>query len=980
MGRGEQARQSNDCGEPADSSSNPVQQGIKEKVLLESLIAQAIVELKLTPFPRSTEIYSLTTLQYASERSDILWFLNIMRDWVTKLPTGNSANWCFEHAISEQNLWLIEQTVQRSYTKLQESPQQIIPKLRFQKNFKLSSSKVCKILIDSNKEALCVYRGHPDLGYQSLHSGENLMISGGTVLHTLFKKPAFIICLQSEAHEIISSVVLSDKEAESILDERYFCDTIDVINQNQVFPIYFNNVGYRMQKVIMQYWVEFDLKQNLLHICDGNDTVLECDNANAIVTVYALKRYTAEVTAAVESKIDQLRTYASKEKYGIPFPFPHSQEKYVLGEGLEIVEMLKKEETRTLAIKSLTAELDLSCQDVLIHFEGFHLESIQSSSRWEKECGITALAVFKSNNDAYNAFQNIATDMFLLEMYFKDPVSLVPKDIEISQRISYHIPSIPLPQGACKKAKGKQAKTSKLPEYPELGMAVKKVHDQVHRKLWKSVGDQFYLAMALQKDKQKHTLSCTVLFQDCRSARRGLDYLMEGKIMDHLVTGPFDREQLDTFTIKLSQPMHRVFRDVIIHKLKNLRDRYNLRYSEQKSGSDKYHSWTITTGNPGLVCEVMEKFKNMLAPAIHKFTPDERKFKESPYGQMLCEWVQMKTNCHFDYVDKKTVAIYGSKAAKTNGWSKFCSDFRKRQDDINQSLFIIDCKHVMHKDFTPMLHGKSNDSLLCNTIKHFYWCPTKEFLVAELQTDFVGCKDILGMEMEADDFFILDTASIAYNKADEKKQVIGECVSCFMELSIATGYITEGCGHLYCMECLKTQIKVTVKNNQFPVLCAADNLPFAYKDYTNLINLRQFKSTSILRAALRHFMANHSPSYKWCPWVNCEGIVECVKHYQSVLCTSCHRRTCTKCFSVYHPQISCEDLKNSSYLFTKWMESDTTLRKTCPQCFMGIEKEGGCNQVTCTHCKVSICWLCMEYFPKANLCYTHLQKSHGGYY
>ena len=41
----------------------------------------------------------------------------------------------------------------------------------------------------------------------------------------------------------------------------------------------------------------------------------------------------------------------------------------------------------------------------------------------------------------------------------------------------------------------------------------------------------------------------------------------------------------------------------------------------------------------------------------------------------------------------------------------------------------------------------------------------------------------------------------------------------------------------------------------------------------------------------------------------------------------------------------------------KWLEENT---KRCPNCGANINKNGGCNHMTCKNCGYEFCWLCME--------------------
>ena len=97
---------------------------------------------------------------------------------------------------------------------------------------------------------------------------------------------------------------------------------------------------------------------------------------------------------------------------------------------------------------------------------------------------------------------------------------------------------------------------------------------------------------------------------------------------------------------------------------------------------------------------------------------------------------------------------------------------------------------------------------------------------------------------------------------------------------------------------------------------------------------------------------------------------------QNSACKFCF---CKNCRIEWHTDMTCrqykaflhEERKKKEFkerdenLFREWIAANA---KDCPGCKNPIQKNGGCNHMTCLKCKHQFCWLCM-----ADYVSTHFQ-------
>lgn len=107
---------------------------------------------------------------------------------------------------------------------------------------------------------------------------------------------------------------------------------------------------------------------------------------------------------------------------------------------------------------------------------------------------------------------------------------------------------------------------------------------------------------------------------------------------------------------------------------------------------------------------------------------------------------------------------------------------------------------------------------------------------------------------------------------------------------------------------------------------------------------------------------------RWCPAPNCENAVECRLPHSSfativptVQC-SCGYKFCFGCGLGDHQPAPCGLVKMwqkkcaDDSETANWISAHT---KECGKCQSTIEKNGGCNHMTCRKCKYEFCWVCM---------------------
>ncbi|RLV94696.1 E3 ubiquitin-protein ligase dbl4 [Spathaspora sp. JA1] len=191
------------------------------------------------------------------------------------------------------------------------------------------------------------------------------------------------------------------------------------------------------------------------------------------------------------------------------------------------------------------------------------------------------------------------------------------------------------------------------------------------------------------------------------------------------------------------------------------------------------------------------------------------------------------------------------------------------------------------------------------------------------------------------------------------------CINCYHSY-IINSLINNSCGGL--ISCMEPDCKLTIPPRDIgEIYSIIEHEPIKYKI---------LKENPLLLANAKDIVYSKL-EYKWCPSTDCNNFAELVGQYNDeeeekvkestdisrvpiVSCGDGHE-FCFECNFENHLPCPCWLVKrwikkcNDDSETANWIDANT---HGCPKCQSAIEKNGGCNHMTCKKCKFEFCWIC----------------------
>ncbi len=192
------------------------------------------------------------------------------------------------------------------------------------------------------------------------------------------------------------------------------------------------------------------------------------------------------------------------------------------------------------------------------------------------------------------------------------------------------------------------------------------------------------------------------------------------------------------------------------------------------------------------------------------------------------------------------------------------------------------------------------------------------------------------------------------------------CLICFTELESSEMAGLE-CGHRYCHDCWSGYLTTSIvdEGKSQTIQCPDPECKNLVDDETVMRLVGDGSVRTKYQSLISRSYVQFNRFLNWCSAPDCTFVVAAVQtaSYRSgpVNCR-CGHLFCFGCSEDWHEPVTCHMLKRwhkkcvDDSETCNWIAANT---KDCPKCHATIEKNGGCNHMSCRECHADFCWVCL---------------------
>lgn len=211
-------------------------------------------------------------------------------------------------------------------------------------------------------------------------------------------------------------------------------------------------------------------------------------------------------------------------------------------------------------------------------------------------------------------------------------------------------------------------------------------------------------------------------------------------------------------------------------------------------------------------------------------------------------------------------------------------------------------------------------------------------------------------------------------KVDRSAETSLECVICLTTYTKDDHELVglEECGHKFCKYCWESYLNSKILDSpKAAITCAAHKCVALMDDEMILGLLTKNHIKEKFHMLIRNSFVQHNPLLRWCPATNCCFAIKVARVEPKGCLCRCGYEFCFGCTEFWHAPIDCQLLDKwkktlrGDLSTNRWLLLNTN---KCPQCRVDIQKNGGCNHMTCKSCQKQFCWVCLGNWTGSHTC------------
>ncbi|KAL7717935.1 RBR-type E3 ubiquitin transferase [Entamoeba marina] len=216
-----------------------------------------------------------------------------------------------------------------------------------------------------------------------------------------------------------------------------------------------------------------------------------------------------------------------------------------------------------------------------------------------------------------------------------------------------------------------------------------------------------------------------------------------------------------------------------------------------------------------------------------------------------------------------------------------------------------------------------------------------------------------------------------HNRESELIHKEYDCDICYNSVETSELYIFD-CDHRFCIECAYEHISNQIFNGVTEILCpysGCDHV-ISFEEVYQIIKNHEPVDVKLLEKYERFLVNDYlkkEPNCRYCP--RCGTAVLGDPNVPQIHCPNenCMKddyQFCFNCKETWHSGLTCAQYQEWKRMnceadkrFLSWAQKNT---RKCPKCSATIEKNRGCNHMTCVNCGYQFCWLCMQHYTPSH--------------